>query len=386
MKAEFYYSKRKYTYSLSHLGNLKELRIKNDRGDILAVRQGQTKGLIGKNRKDALEIDVSKPYYYNLIKAAISAIQLVEINNELRQKELIAKDLKHIIQQKDRTIELLNQQLSILQQECNRLSTEQLTHLNALQVKLKQKEEEIENGQQLINQLEQKISQLPPAFDAKKTAIQIQNIIGNLAWSQIAKPSRKELCDSYRQYQIINTEKFTASVTDYSAAGLGLCLVAEREIIKPFFKEFYQFLVKNNPRERPSFQVGGITIKIRGKYTLGSLPILLSWQWESLRQEILALEDYPPVGVKKYQTVFFGNKISNSDYQLVKTFLKQWQHPLSKWLLKGEEAASIIDEIRQLRNRVTHHEDVFYLWQFEQLRSLIIGDKTRRGVLSTIYY
>ena len=147
-----------------------------------------------------------------------------------------------------------------------------------------------------------------------------------------------------------------------------------------------QLLVKNSTRERQTFQVGGITIKVRGKYTLGSLPILLSWQWESLRQEILAFKDYPPAGVRKYQTVFFGNKISNSDYQLVKTFLKQWQHPLGRWLLKGEEPASIIDEIRQLRNRVTHHENVFYLWQFEQLRSLIIGNKSRRGILRKIYH
>ncbi len=386
MKAEFYYSQRKYTCSLSQLGKAKELRIKNDRGDILAVQQGQTKGLIGKNRKDAQEINVSKPQYYNLIKAAISAIRLVEIEGDVRQKELILKDLKHLIQQKDSTIELLNQQLSILQQKCARLSTEQLTQLNSLQLELKQKEIEIEDGQQLINQLEKTISQLPPPFDFQKTATQIENTIGNLAWSKIAKPSQKELCDSYRQYQLINAEKFTASVTDYSAAGLGLCLVAEREIIKPFFQEFYRFLVKNSTRERQTFQVGGITIKVRGKYTLGSLPILLSWQWESLRQEILAFKDYPPAGVRKYQTVFFGNKISNSDYQLVKTFLKQWQHPLGRWLLKGEEPASIIDEIRQLRNRVTHHENVFYLWQFEQLRSLIIGNKSRRGILRKIYH
>jgi single-stranded-DNA-specific exonuclease len=47
MKAEFYYDKRRYTCIFSQEDSLKELRIRNYQGLVLAVKQGQTIGLLG---------------------------------------------------------------------------------------------------------------------------------------------------------------------------------------------------------------------------------------------------------------------------------------------------------------------------------------------------
>ncbi len=63
--------------------------------------------------------------------------------------------------------------------------------------------------------------------------------------------------------------------------------------------------------------VGEIIIKARSKHTLGDLPKLLSWQWSSLRREILNLDREPPAGERNYQTVFFGNHVSKSDRLLI---------------------------------------------------------------------
>lgn len=52
----------------------KELRIRNDRGQVLAVRQGSKTGLLGKSRDDAQEVDVRQPHFYDLIKAAMAAL------------------------------------------------------------------------------------------------------------------------------------------------------------------------------------------------------------------------------------------------------------------------------------------------------------------------
>lgn len=52
-----------------------ELRIRNDRGHVLAVSKGNQTGLLGKSRDEAKEVDVRKPHYFQLIKLALRAIE-----------------------------------------------------------------------------------------------------------------------------------------------------------------------------------------------------------------------------------------------------------------------------------------------------------------------
>ncbi|HEY9771013.1 MAG TPA: single-stranded-DNA-specific exonuclease RecJ [Coleofasciculaceae cyanobacterium] len=70
-KAVFTYSGRIYVCSKT----VKELRIRNDRGKILAVSQGDRTGLLGKTRDEAQEVNVTKEPYFQLIKAALRAIE-----------------------------------------------------------------------------------------------------------------------------------------------------------------------------------------------------------------------------------------------------------------------------------------------------------------------
>ncbi|MDF0552353.1 DHH family phosphoesterase [Kamptonema sp. UHCC 0994] len=77
-KAEFYYGDREYTCSLSQVENVKELRIRNAQGQVLAVKQGEKTGLLGRRREDAIAVDVSQPFFYNLIKAALSALEFAK--------------------------------------------------------------------------------------------------------------------------------------------------------------------------------------------------------------------------------------------------------------------------------------------------------------------
>ncbi len=70
-KAVFTYSGRIYVCSKT----VKELRIRNDRGNILAVSQGDRTGLLGKTRDEAQEVNVTKEPYFQLIKAALRAIE-----------------------------------------------------------------------------------------------------------------------------------------------------------------------------------------------------------------------------------------------------------------------------------------------------------------------
>ncbi len=69
-KAVFTHNGRIYVCSKS----CQELRIRNDRGDVLAVHQGDRQGLIGKSRNEAKSVNVTQPPYFQLIKAALQAI------------------------------------------------------------------------------------------------------------------------------------------------------------------------------------------------------------------------------------------------------------------------------------------------------------------------
>jgi single-stranded-DNA-specific exonuclease len=75
-KAEFYHNERHYTCSLYE--SLSELRIRNAEGKVLAIQKGQRIGLLGARREDAKEVDVTKPHYYQLIKAATHALAVSE--------------------------------------------------------------------------------------------------------------------------------------------------------------------------------------------------------------------------------------------------------------------------------------------------------------------
>jgi single-stranded-DNA-specific exonuclease len=70
-KAVFTHSGRIYVCSKT----TKELRIRNDRGNVLAVSQGDRTGLLGKSREVAKQVNVTQPPYFQLIKAALQAIK-----------------------------------------------------------------------------------------------------------------------------------------------------------------------------------------------------------------------------------------------------------------------------------------------------------------------
>jgi single-stranded-DNA-specific exonuclease len=72
-KGKFNYQGR--TYACSLWQSLDELRIRNDRGKVLAIKKGDRFGLLGTSRDNARKIDATKQPYFNLIKIAISVLK-----------------------------------------------------------------------------------------------------------------------------------------------------------------------------------------------------------------------------------------------------------------------------------------------------------------------
>ncbi|MEG4941418.1 hypothetical protein [Microcoleus sp. F4-D5] len=124
MKAEFYFDCHKYICSLVQVDFVKELKIKNHQGFVLAVKQGEKIGLLGKSRHNAKQVDVSKPHFYNVIKAAMSALELETKNEVILERNRTIADAEEMIQQQNREIRVLNEQLRMLATKVEELSRE----------------------------------------------------------------------------------------------------------------------------------------------------------------------------------------------------------------------------------------------------------------------
>jgi single-stranded-DNA-specific exonuclease len=77
-RTTFQYQQRQYTCGIYQNNCVWELRIKNPEGKILVVQSGNAIGLLGTNREQAVEVDVSQPQYNAIIQAALQALSCYE--------------------------------------------------------------------------------------------------------------------------------------------------------------------------------------------------------------------------------------------------------------------------------------------------------------------
>jgi len=372
-QVEFYYSKRKYSCIISRIGESKELRIKNAEGQVLAVQPRQRIGLLGKRREEAKEVDVSLPHYFNLIRAALSALEISDKSQLIQEKD-------QLLTEKNRQIETLHQQVELLNQELSQLSSEQQLQFQTLQTDLQAREAAIQAHESHISRLQTELSH-STQLDLEHIRRQVKSKVGEWIWSSLDQRSQKDLYFAYKNHEIIRSEGFTAQIADYSEAGLRLGFAVEREIIHPFFKSLHQFLLTHGGSD----EIGGVVLGNRKKYTLGMLPPLIAAQWYSFRDDALKRSSESEED-DLYCMVSFGRQVSQNDRQKLETFLTHWKHPLAEWFNAGAiAAASAIDQINKLRNIAAHAESSLYQWQFEILDALVIGSETKNGIFREIY-
>ncbi|MBN4006424.1 DHH family phosphoesterase [Nostoc sp. LPT] len=73
----FEYNQRQYTCGFYKNGIKAELRIRNSEGKVLAIQPGHIIGLVGTNRQNAKEVDISQPQYDNIIQAALQSLSVL---------------------------------------------------------------------------------------------------------------------------------------------------------------------------------------------------------------------------------------------------------------------------------------------------------------------
>lgn len=80
LRTTIHYNQSHYTCGIYKNGSVAELRIGYPEGKILAVELGHTIALLGTNRQEAIEVDVSQPEYNMIIQTALQALSV--LNNQ----------------------------------------------------------------------------------------------------------------------------------------------------------------------------------------------------------------------------------------------------------------------------------------------------------------
>ncbi|WP_088894120.1 single-stranded-DNA-specific exonuclease RecJ [Leptolyngbya ohadii] len=286
----------------------RELRIRNAEGQILTLYPDQQQGWMGEDRATGQAIDLSQAFYFNLMQAALSALEIAE------------KD--QLIQEKDREIAALTQQVESLKQKLKQFSLAATAPISP----------------------SVSSSSRPPALipDGK---------IAALATVLSAKAQREIIAIDPAEFE--ESDLFDADA-DFSEAGLRLCEVIEREIVQPIFDRLQQ---------------SGLIIALPDYPALYHLPPLLANEWSALREELLLSPDCPQQ--HEYDDVI-SDAVSEADREQICACLSNWQTPIALWLLHPQ-AASVLSQIDQLQAIAADEESCLYGWQFDLLRSFVLG-------------
>jgi single-stranded-DNA-specific exonuclease RecJ len=384
LQVEFYYNKRKYIGNVYRGGAGKELRISNVEGQLLIIQVERRRGFIGGDQSFE-EIDVSQLHYFNLVRSALTALELAEKDQQLQEKDQQIANQAQQIEQLTQQLDSLKRQMNAQKQPC-----QQVQHQPESTV---QSDSEIQQSSSLWAELQAEIHVVEPYVAAEPEPVRplssaskpeeikqhLKSELGDV-WDCLDLRSQKDLVAAYKRKIALQSEITEEADVDYSDVGLRLCSVIERELIQPFFKEIHQFLLRKNER----CEIGGVSLRARKKYTLGMLPPLLAERWNSLQEDTLSK------AIDLTETALYAAvespHINPSDRATVQAFLCQWQHALAPWLqAQTSTAASTIAQIDKLLSIAADAENILREHHFAMLHNLIMGNAQQPGLLRQIY-
>lgn len=368
-RTEFYYSKRRYTCATYQQPEGRELSIQNADGDRITVQLATRQGMLHTPTGESRPVDLADPFYFNLVRAGLSAL-------ELHQKTQLLLEKDELLSEKDSQIETLTQQVALLEQRNNQLSIEQQQQYQSLQSALQQQTSAIQDQEAHIATLQSQLSEGSTQIDPKVIKQAVRQALGDRVWYCLQSASQKDCYRAYKQAELLRIGRGNLALADFSEAGVRLGFAVEREVIQPFFENLNAFSLAQG-----GVDISGLPLAPNQTYTLGLLPPLLAEQWQSLKESAL-LSATPKVGAQLYdQGLAHGG-----DRQLVDQFLQQWEHPLADWLLQSApEAASQIDQIHKLQAIAAHREQILRPWHYDLLHRLVIGSTDQLGLFHQLY-
>lgn len=242
-KVEFYYNRRLYLCSVSTTEGDRELRIRNPEGCVLAVQPNHRQGLLGTSRTMAKAVDILQPHYFNLIRAAIAALELADKRQRLAEKD-------QQLAQCEQQVITLHQQVEALQHTIQDLALgpENLPPVITDAAPLEPTSPEPD---------------APPSIEPKLTPKQVQDQLGDVIWTALHQRSQTDLT----AVATLILDPTEPTPQDGTAGIKRLIDTVERELVQPFFRELRTYcLAQQYPDE-----IAGIPLRSRKKYRLSML-------------------------------------------------------------------------------------------------------------------
>ncbi|MGG6296009.1 single-stranded-DNA-specific exonuclease RecJ [Leptolyngbya sp. AN02str] len=490
----FTFSKRRYHCTILMLDGVRELHIRNAEGGVLVIQPKQRVGRLLRQSSDVQLVELSHPFYADLMQAALNALQVAEKDDLLKKKDRIIAEKNAEIQALTQQLEALMQQTAQVSQSAPVEAAAQSSHQQPHEPPGELAEDAIAQtvplGQPfpvavsspsenlaiapsaaiedpavgvppadrsddspaqpepvaevsvsppsdlLVNKAietssvepsaaetssaatssaatssaetrsdETSSPEIMPAPPAELAALNVEPLppitpvpvvstpvepppepdalqqilkthLGSSVWFCLDERSQKALVRS----QLLFHRHEQTGAQDYSEAGDRLCAVVSREVVQPFFSALYEEAVRQNRAT-----VGMVSLEPKKRYTFDLVAPLVANQWETFRESALQQPAQPPNAIL-YWTVTPAQLIPAGDREFLRQFLQTWEHPLGEWFLEDLEAsASVIDQAHKLHHIVTDPEIPLVRWQFDLLRSLVVGDDLEHGMLQEIY-
>ncbi len=382
-QADFDFSKRRYTSQICQAAAGRQLQIYNPEGQRLVVDIAARQGVLHLPGQAPQGVDLGQDFYFNLVRAGLAALEVQQTRQLLMEKDELLAD-------KDSQITTLTQQVTLLEAKLSQLSAEQQQQFQSLQASLQQQTTAIQDQEAHIAELQSQTSpSTPPAPDPKQIKQQVRQTLGDNLWFLLKDRSQKDLCAAYKQEAMYPLDTAIAasqdnqaqnnqaeSWVDYSDAGRRLGSVVQREVVQPFLADLNEFLNAQG-------QTGGT---LPQRPSLPQLPPLLATAWRGFDPDQLATAEPPAqpltatVAIAAETTSWGG-----CDRNLISAFLAQWEHPLAPWCQQGEPAASQIYQISQLHALASQPQQRLSPWQYQLLRSQVLGGVGVPGLLKQIY-
>ncbi|MEO0540688.1 MAG: DHHA1 domain-containing protein, partial [Cyanobacteria bacterium P01_A01_bin.105] len=372
--AEFFYGTRRYISTIDRQNGSRELKIQNAEGHLLVVKLAERQAVLHLPGHGPQVVDLSESHYFSLLRAGLNAL-------ELKRKTTLLIRQDELLTEKDSQITTLTQQVQLLEEKISQLSQEKQTQFKTLQTELKEKETAIHHQEAHIVELHTQVSRpdTPPP-DPKQIKQAVRTAVGDSVWFCIQPGTQKDLFAAYKNAQMIAADGADPEIADYSEAGIRLGFAVEREIVTPFFKALYEFLLTHGGPE-----IGGIQMGPSKKYTIGMMPSLLATSWKTLRPDVLK-QATPVDGKALYKQAKAHDQVGGRDRTQIADFLDQWEHPMAAcFSQKGKQAAASIDQIGRLRNLSAHGDSFLYRWHYSLLKERIVGSDQQRGLFRQIY-
>ncbi|MEO1147479.1 MAG: hypothetical protein AAFY26_17995 [Cyanobacteria bacterium J06638_22] len=279
-----------------------------------------------------------------------------------------------LLQERDRQITALQSQLANLQAQPTSVSSELAPPAAAEPSTPPRDPMTPEQDSTLVSETS---STTAPPLDLDAVERRLKAQLGSTVWFCLEERSQHNLCRAL----LLHHQQTWLNDADYSEVGDRLCRVIEQEIVQPFFTNLYDFLVE---RDRPS-DIGGISINPDNKMAFGFVASLIVPRWETFDPKALQASQEPNEE-QLYATGRPAQLVGTDDRALMQQFLSGWEHPLATWLLEDpEDAASLIDQIHYLHQRIAQDNMPLYEWQYTLLSELVIGDDEQWGILQAVY-